>query len=306
MEGRKGRGEAGVGAPLCEPPPPPAGSPRPPAAERPPGGRPRSMCRRRRPARTAAPSSRRRRAGGRAAPGRCLLTWQPGRAPPARPSALCPGPSRGEAAARSGAGCAADRPRARLCCSTPRARRTLSFRSGRRRAGQGEAKRAGRRRRHGGCAAPGAPPHCSVSRNPSRERQPITPGPPPSLAAGRGDGRRQPIAPRPPWVEPPLRPRPSRGRAVPDRPVGRGRRGGARGASPLHGGRLRRGHGERGAPRRGAGPARGCQGGWELGALCRCRARRCAALPLRRALPAEPRRWPGCVAGGERTVRVRR
>ncbi|XP_075598954.1 N-acetylglutamate synthase, mitochondrial [Balearica regulorum gibbericeps] len=91
------------------------------------------------------------------------------------------------------------------------------------RAEPGRARRAGRRRRHGGCAAPGAPPHCSVSRNPSRERQPITPGPPPSLAGGRGDGLRQPIARRPAWVEPPRRPRPSRGRAVPVRPVGRGR-----------------------------------------------------------------------------------
>ncbi|XP_035168182.1 translation initiation factor IF-2-like [Oxyura jamaicensis] len=85
--------------------------------------------------------------------------------------------------------------------------------------GQGEA----RRRRPGGCAAPGAPPHCSVSRNPSRERQPITPGPPPSLAGGRGERSRRPIARRPAWVEPPRRPRPSRGRAVPGRPVGRGR-----------------------------------------------------------------------------------
>ncbi|XP_052523992.1 uncharacterized protein LOC128073300 [Tympanuchus pallidicinctus] len=60
--------------------------------------------------------------------------------------------------------------------------------------------------------------------------------------------------------------------------------------------------------RRGAGSrlARGCQGGGELGARCRCRARRCAALPLRRARPAEPWQWSGCAARGERTVRVRR
>lgn len=60
--------------------------------------------------------------------------------------------------------------------------------------------------------------------------------------------------------------------------------------------------------RRGAGSrlARGCQGGGELGARCRCRAWRCAALPLRRARPAEPWQWSGCAARGERTVRVRR
>lgn len=249
----------GVGAPPLSKPPPPHGAlrgrapaPRQPRAEllgrrrrQPPPEHvlsPRRAAGRRAHPRPASPPARgdTARARLRAAPERCL-TWQPGRAQPARPSASPRGgTTRGRAPPgarlRCTAGCAADRPRARQAAAPApalgglAARRALSFSGGgRRRAGQGGRAGRRRRRRHGGCAAPGAPPHCSVSRNPSRERQPITPGPPPSLAGGRGDGHCHPIAWRTAWVEPPCRPRPSRGRAVPVRPVGRGRAAAGRG-----------------------------------------------------------------------------